>query len=113
MTIAEAKKKIKELKKFNIDPVTLITEIHKKIALSFANLAFVLIALPLAIKTKKSSKSAGFGLSLAIIVFYYVLLAAGSALAIKEIVSPALGAWFANILVMTAGIILIYRTLEG
>ena len=112
MTIGEVKKEIKNLQRFNIDPINLITEIHKRISLSFANLAFLLIGLPLAIKTKKSSKSAGFGLSLVIIITYYVLLAGGSALAVKHIVSPALGAWLPNIITISLGAYLTYKIVE-
>jgi len=113
MTIAEANEEIKNLQRFNIDPINLITEIHKRISLSFANLAFLLIGLPLAIKTKKSSKSAGFGLSLAIIIAYYVLLAAGSALSVKHIINPALGAWLPNIITISLGAYLTYKIVEG
>ncbi len=112
MTITEAKEEIKKLKRYNIDPINLITEINKRMALSFASLAFVLIGLPLAIKTKKSSKSAGFGLSLAVIIFYYVILATGSALAMKKIIDPTLGTWLPNIIVMGIGILLTYRTVD-
>jgi lipopolysaccharide export system permease protein len=112
MTIAEAKQEIESLRRFNIEPINLIIEIHKKIALSFANLAFVVIGLPLAIKTKKNSRSGGFALSLVVIVFYYVLLAAGTALASRGVMSAALGVWLANIVLITIGILLIYRAIE-
>lgn len=112
MTMGELKKEVKNLQRFNINPVELVSEIHKKISLSFANLAFVIIGLPLAIKTKKSSKSAGFGLSLAIIIAYYVLLALGNALAVKGMLAPAFGAWFPNIITIGVGSFLIYQTIE-
>ena len=112
MNIQELRKKIDNLKTFNINPLELILEIHKKIALAFANLAFVIIALPLAIKTKRSSKFAGFAMGLVIIILYYVLLALGSALAAKNLLSPMLGSWIANITLIAAGLFLIFRTIE-
>lgn len=112
MTIQELWKKIDNLKTFNVEPLELIMEIHKKISLAFANLAFVIIALPLAIKTKRSSKLAGFAIGLVIIILYYVLLASGCALAAKKILSPMLGSWIANIALIAAGSFLIFRTIE-
>lgn len=115
MTIKELEAEIANFQKFNLalsDYIKYVVEIHKKISLSFANLAFVIIGLPLAIQTKKSSKSAGFGISLGIIIVYYVLLALGNALAMKETIPAAVGAWMPNIITIAIGLVLIYKTVE-
>lgn len=109
MSIKELRLEIKKLKASRIDPLPLISEIHKKIALSFSPLAFILIGLPLAISTRRTEKSIGFGLSLIVIVIYYLLQVLGAALSLKELIHPVLGSWLANILLTGSGAVLLYR----
>ena len=110
MSIDELRQEIKKLRASHIEPLPLISEIHRKIALSFASFAFILIGLPLAIKTRRTEKSIGFGLSLMVIVIYYLLLVGGEALSLKGLIHPALGSWSANILLIGAGGVLLYHT---
>jgi lipopolysaccharide export system permease protein len=49
-------------------------EIHKKFAIPFACIAFGILGLPLGITNRRGGKSSGFSLSIAIIVFYYVMI---------------------------------------
>jgi LPS export ABC transporter permease LptF len=113
MTIGELKDKIGELKRHHVDVKPLVTEVQKRFSLSFASLAFVLIALPLAIKTKRQEKSIGFGISAAVILFYYILLAAGEAVSTKGFVHPFIGMWAGNIILTVLGIFLLYKVIEG
>jgi lipopolysaccharide export system permease protein len=108
MSIEELREEIRNLKASNIDPLPLISEIYKKIALSFSSFAFIFIGLPLAIKTRRTEKSIGFGLSLMVIIIYYLLQAFGEALSLKGFIHPLLGSWLANILLTTIGGILLY-----
>lgn len=112
MTIKEIKDEIKFLKAAGIDVGPLHFAIQQKISMGFACLVFVFIGLPLAIKARRSEKSIGFGISLAVLMFYYILAALGEALAIKRITPPWVGAWMANIIVLLIGLILSYRTFE-
>lgn len=110
MTIEELRLEIRKLRASHINPLPLISEIHKKIALSFSSFAFIFIGLPLAIRTRRTEKSIGFGLSLMVIVIYYLLQALGEALSLKEIIHPVLGSWLANILLISVGGVFLYRT---
>lgn len=112
MSIEELQNETDKLKQLNISTIPLLTEIHKKISISFSCLAFVFVSLPLAIKTKKSSASAGFGISLAIIIIYYLLFAGSEALALRKIIQPELAMWIPNAVLLTIGAILIYFTVE-
>ncbi|MFH0838646.1 MAG: LptF/LptG family permease [Candidatus Omnitrophota bacterium] len=109
MSIDELREETKKYMKDHIDPVPYFVEIHKKISLSFASLAFVFIGFPLAIRTKRHEKSIGFGLSLAIIMVYYLLLAMGEAVSLRQFVPPFVALWFPNILLMLIGAFLFYR----
>ncbi len=112
MTIKEIKDEIKFLKAAGIDVSPLRFAIQQKISMGFACLVFVFIGLPLAIKARRSEKSIGFGISLAVLMFYYIIAALGEALAIKRITPPWVGAWMTNIIVLVIGLILSYRTFE-
>lgn len=111
MTFRELNEEMKNIKATGIADVSpLLTRIHKKIAMSFAGLAFVLIGLPLAIKTHRSEKSIGFGISLAILIVYWLLLATGNVCSIKKIMPPWLAMWLGNIIFITVGTLLFYKT---
>ncbi len=79
-------------------------EIHKKFALPAACLVFGLIGLPLGIVTRRGGRAAGFAVSVAIVLLYYVLLAAGEGKAIDGSVSPAVAMWFPNVLLLVLGL---------
>ncbi|MBL7068299.1 MAG: LptF/LptG family permease [Candidatus Omnitrophica bacterium] len=111
MTFRELKTEMKEVKDegiLDVDPI--LTRIHKKIAISFSSLAFILIGLPLAVRTHRSEKSIGFGISLVVLITYWLLLATGNVCAINKILPPWLAMWLGNIIFMAGGIILLYRT---
>lgn len=79
-------------------------EIHKKFALPFACLVFGLIGLPLGFVNRRGGRAAGFAVSVAIVLFYYVLLAMGEARAIDGSLSPFLAMWLPNLVLTGIGI---------
>lgn len=112
MNIYELKKEIEKLEKHKINILPLLTEIYKKISISFSCLVFIIVGLPLAIKTKKSTKSTGFGISLIIIIAYYLLFAGSEALSLRKIIRPELAMWIPNAVLFTIGLVLTYFTVE-
>lgn len=92
-----------------IDVVPLKIELHKKIALAFSNLAFVLIGIPLAITTHRREKFVGFGLAIILFLVYWALMLGGIAFAIRSVIPPWVGVWSANIVLTVISIILFYR----
>ncbi|MBV8519713.1 MAG: LPS export ABC transporter permease LptG [Acidobacteria bacterium] len=84
-------------------------EIHKKFAIPFACIAFGILGLPLGITNRRGGKSSGFSLSIAIILFYYVMINNGEHLAATGKVSPAVGMWAANVLLLILGFYLLSR----
>ncbi len=109
MTVAELKKEINILKRSGIDTTPLLVQIHQKFSLAFASLSFILIGLPLAIRTKRREKSIGFGVALILIIFYFVLTLGGEALALKKVVGVAQALWLPNVLLSALGLLLIDR----
>lgn len=112
MTFEELKANAAELKKSGIDASPVERRLHKRIADSFASLAFVLIGIPLAITTRRSEKSIGFGISLALIVIYWLLAALGQVFVTKNILPIWLATWFGNIVIMGIGIIMMLVTMR-
>ncbi|MPM91608.1 hypothetical protein SDC9_138739 [bioreactor metagenome] len=84
-------------------------EIHKKYAIPFACIIFVLIGCPLGIITKGGN----FGLSAAITLVFYIIywacLIAGEKLADRLVISPFLSMWAGNIILGIAGILLTFK----
>lgn len=109
MTIQELRNEIIKLRKENIDPAPLITEINEKIALAFSCLVFILLGSPLAIMTRRREKSINIGIAILIIVTYYPLFIGCEALGIQGYINPAIALWLPNILFGLIGAILTFK----
>ena len=81
-------------------------EYHKKFSIPFACLALGLIGIPLGLMVKRSGKMIGFGIGLAVIVIYYLLLQAGQTAGVDDVLHPMFAMWLPNIVVGTFGIAL-------
>ncbi len=84
-------------------------EYHKKFALPFACLAFGIVGIPLGFMVKKNGRMIGFGIGLAVILLYYLLLQFGQNTGLTGKFHPALAMWFPNLVVAVFGIALITR----
>ena len=89
-----------------------MVEFHKKLALPFACLVFVLLGLPLAVTTSRSGKGVSVGLALALFMIYYQFLLGGETLADRGKLDPALSMWLANIVLTAAGIPMLMYTIR-
>jgi len=97
MTIRELKDEMRRVRLERINPAPLLTEIHKKLSLSFSPLVFMLLGIPLGIRSHRSEKSVGFGMSLVLFLVYWGVLLGGTALSFKGTVPAWFGVWIANI----------------
>ncbi len=91
---------------------SLQVEYHKKFALSFAIIIFVLVGIPLGLMTRTSGIGMAFSVSSVIFLIYYVALTGGEELADRALMSPFLSMWITNIVFLLVGIILIYLALR-
>ena len=82
-----------------------LIELHKRLAMPFSVLPFALLGLSLGISTKKGGRASGFVLSLVLVLAFYLLFFDGIRLAGVSKVSPAVGAWGADVLLALLGII--------
>lgn len=81
-------------------------EYYKKFSIPFGALAFVFLAVPLGLMTRKSGQSVGFGVGLIIAVVYWALLLGGQTLGVRLGYSPFWAMWLPNALVAAAGLAL-------
>jgi lipopolysaccharide export system permease protein len=87
-------------------------EVHKKYALPAACVIFILIGAPLGVMTRKGGFGVAAGISLFFFLIYWAFLIGGEKLADRNMVSPFIGMWAANILLGIAGVILTIRTVK-
>ena len=85
-------------------------EIHKKFALPVACFVFMLIGAPLGIMVKRGGFGAAASISMFFFLLYWAFLIGGEKLAERNIFSPFIGMWAANIFLSIVGILLVIRT---
>ena len=79
-------------------------ELHKKYALAFACVVFVLVGAPLGVRVRRGGLTVGF-LSLAFFLFYYILLVLGEGLAERLLLSPLVAMWLPDVLLGLIGLL--------
>ncbi len=84
-------------------------EFYRRLALAFACLMLPLVGVPLGLSTRKGGKAGGVVLTLVLVLVYYILLISGVALAHQGRMPPGLGVWFANLVFLAAGALLLAR----
>jgi lipopolysaccharide export system permease protein len=84
-------------------------EYHSRLALPFACYVFTLLAMPLGIQNRRSGKAAGFSLSIAVLLLYYIVLSAFRTMGDKVLLSPFWACWSPNIIFLVVGIYLFRR----
>ena len=84
-------------------------EAHKKFSIPFACILFVLLGAPLGVMAKRGGFSISTALSFGFFLLYYILLITGEELADRNHVSPELGMWAPNgVLLIIALYLILY-----
>ena len=78
-------------------------EYHKKFSIPFACFALGIIGVPLGLMVKQGGKMLGFGIGLAVIVVYYLLLQVGQNTGMNGVFPPAFAMWLPNIVIGVCG----------
>ncbi|MFQ5911988.1 MAG: LPS export ABC transporter permease LptF [Nitrospinota bacterium] len=87
----------------------LLVEYYKKFSLPMACLIIGLVGAPLGIQNRRSGKSGGLALSLAVITLYYVLLSLGEGLGDGGQIPPVIAMWMPNVVLGAIGLYLITK----
>jgi len=75
--------------------------LYHKMSYPFSNLFLIIFSIISAIGLKNSNMSYGVGLSLLIIVIYYVLIVIGKNLGIEGTINPQISAWIPNFSILS------------
>lgn len=81
----------------------MLSELHGRYAFPFASLVFAFIAVPLGIQNRRSGKSAGFSISIGILLAYYLMLSLLKTLAEKGAIPPFIALWLPNLVFLGVG----------
>lgn len=84
-------------------------ELYGRLSLPFATVVFSLIAVPLGLQNRRSGKGAGFAISIAVLISYYVVLSFFKAQAEKGAIPALVALSLPNIIFLIAGMYLFMR----
>jgi lipopolysaccharide export system permease protein len=84
-------------------------EIHKKYAIAFACVVFVLLGAPLAVRFPRGGVGMVITVSVVIFAIFWASLIGGETLADEGYVSPALAMWLPNLVLFPLGVLLVRR----
>jgi lipopolysaccharide export system permease protein len=105
---------LSELRRACDDPGTsakyrlkVLAELHSRFTFPGATLVFAVLAVPLGIQNRRSGKSGGFTISIAIIMAYYVLMSVARSVAERGTLPPAFVLWLPNLMFLVMGIYLL------
>jgi lipopolysaccharide export system permease protein len=109
---ADLNRMIDDMKSKNLPASPVEAERSLRVAIAFAPVSLFLIGLPLATVLKRGGKTFGFGVSIVIIFFYYLLLVFGLTLAEKGVLPPTPSLWMGNVICLMLGTWLNIRMLK-
>ena len=89
-----------------------MVEYHKKLAIPFACMVFVLLGVPMAVTTSRSGKGVSVSLATGVYLFYYLCLVGGEKLSDRGLMDPASAMWSGNILLLAMGVPLFLRSIR-
>jgi lipopolysaccharide export LptBFGC system permease protein LptF len=98
----ELNAEIQRLKSKNLPFPVLSCQIHLRWALAVTPLLFAALGIPLAIRLHRGGRSIGFGLSLLIVVLYYVMVMGGTGIAQRGLWPPWLAVWLGDIVLFAS-----------
>lgn len=81
----------------------MLAELHSRFTFPCASLVFAILAVPLGIQNRRTGKSGGFTISIAIILAYYVLMSIARTLAERGTVPPVVALWIPNVVFFCLG----------
>ena len=87
-------------------------EIHKKFSIPFACVLFVLLGAPLGVMSKKGGFAVSTSRSFGFFLIYYILLIGGEEMADRNILSPSVGMWTPNLIILCIAFYLLIHTIR-
>jgi lipopolysaccharide export system permease protein len=107
MTLGEIGQQVQILKVSGGSHLRALVEWHKRVALPVSCLVLVCVGAPIGGLNRRTGRLGGFAISAGGLLLYYIVATAGSSLAETGTISPLLGVWGPNVLVVTAAVYLV------
>jgi len=85
-----------------------LIEIYKKYSIPAACVVFALIGCPLGVRSRRGGIATGLGVSIGLFLLYWAFLIGGEDLADRDIISPFVAMWIADILIGATGLLLLW-----
>jgi len=108
MTLAELSRDIQRMRKLPAAAQNKLAELveyyHIRLTIPWSALGFALIAAPLALRPKRTTTGVGLGISLAIILAYYIIFNTLRVVGEQGALPPALAAWLPNMILYGVGL---------
>lgn len=108
-TTKEILAEIRKVQNTGRRPYRLWVEYHKRFSIPFAALAFVLLGAPLGIVSRRSGKSVALGVSVIIIILYYLVYTFGESIAREGKLNEFFAMWLPNFIFSLIGTIYIFK----
>jgi LPS export ABC transporter permease LptF len=112
MDSPELRAEIQRLKSKHLPFPVLSCQIHLRWALAVTPLLFAGLGIPLAIRLHRGGRSIGFGLSLLIMVLYYVLVMGGTGAGQRGLWPPWFAVWLGNGVMLVTSLGLYWRFIK-
>ncbi len=109
MSFAKIKEKIKEMKAKGLPTTGPEVELSKKFSIPFTCLLFAFLGAPLGIKSSRSGKSGSFGITVAVIMVYYVGLIMTQNLGRIGKIHAYTSVWIPNIVLIVVVVYVVYK----
>lgn len=109
MTIQEAYRQVRMMKKMGFDHRRHLTRLHRKIANSVTLLLVIVIGLSLGSMSFKNALVISFSMTLGIVLVFFFIIEIGTTMGSSGRISPVIGGWLGNIVFLTLGVYLIRR----
>jgi lipopolysaccharide export system permease protein len=107
MTLSEIAQQVEILQVSGGNHRRALVEWHKRVALPVSCLMLVCVGAPIGGLNRRTGRLGGFAMSAGGLLLYYIVVTAGSSLAETGAISPLLGIWGPNALVVIAAVCLV------
>lgn len=108
MSIRELRAAIRMLQRSRQSTNRYAVEVHSKLAVPASAALFALLAAPLGLRPHRGGTSIGFGLTIVVLVAYYILLSMTLTLGQGGRLPPALAAWLPDAVLAAVGAALVW-----
>jgi lipopolysaccharide export system permease protein len=108
LTIGELRQQMAALSAAGESVVRYAVSLQLKLALPASSVIFALLAMPLGLRPHRSGRSTGLGLTVLVLLAYYVLMSVTVTLGERGQLAPFPAAWLPNLLVAAVGAYLLW-----